>query len=90
MSLSRRNPKRDSAEPAVVETLRRLGWSVLRVSVKDGPDLVCAKAGRCLVAEVKTGKAKLKPGQQHWVSRWPGEARLLRSPDDVIAMDRER
>jgi Holliday junction resolvase-like predicted endonuclease len=82
--------QRDKAEPDVIDTLKRLGWSVLRVSVKNGPDLVASKAGRTCVIEVKTGKKALRPGQQHWVATWPGEARLLRTPEDVVAMDRER
>lgn len=82
--------KRDAAEPAVVKALEALGWRVLRISVKDGPDLVAAKQGCGTVCiEVKTGTQTLRPGQRHWVASWPGEARLMRTAEDAIALNRE-
>ena len=43
----RRAAKRDASEASIVEALKKSGWSVLQVSVKDGPDLFAAKA--CLI-----------------------------------------
>jgi hypothetical protein len=41
----RRAAKRDIVEPDIVELFQVSGWSVLRISVKDGPDFFAAKHG---------------------------------------------
>jgi Holliday junction resolvase len=92
MSLFRKAAKRDQSERLVIETLRQLGWSVLQVSVKDGPDLFAAKADwldgpRTVAIECKTGKRKLKPGQEDFARNWAGEYVVLRSVDDVLALN---
>jgi hypothetical protein len=83
MSLSRRNPRRDLAEPEVMETLKAYGWTVKQVSARDFGDLVIAKGARTVVVEVKTGKKQLRPGQQRFMQTWPGEKAILRSAEDV-------
>jgi hypothetical protein len=102
MSLFRTAARRDQSEKLIVETLRQLGWSVLQVSVKDGPDLFAAKRERVFEAmppkgwgwqyrtvaiECKTGKKKLKPGQERFRETWAGEYVVLRSVEDVIALN---
>jgi hypothetical protein len=102
MSLFRTAARRDQSEKLIVETLRQLGWSVLQVSVKDGPDLFAAKPSvlgksrlsregvtylRCVAIECKTGKRKLKQGQDAFRQTWAGEYAVLRSVEDVIALN---
>jgi hypothetical protein len=98
MSLFRKAAKRDQSERLVIETLKQLGWSVLQVSVKDGPDLFAAKrtkcsdpgvwwTHRCVAIECKTGKRKLKPGQDAFRSNWQGEYVVCRSVDDVLKLN---
>jgi hypothetical protein len=101
MSLFRTAARRDKSEAAIVQALRQLGWSVLQVSVKDGPDLFAArrvyKTGpnpedwtwtwRTVAIECKTGKRKLKPGQEDFARNWAGEYVVLRSVDDVLALN---
>jgi Holliday junction resolvase len=83
----RRAAKRDSNEAAIVQALEKLGWQVTRLSMPDGPDLMLAKAGRCVLAEVKTATGKLKPGQVDWHAKWQGPPVLvLRSVDDALAI----
>ena len=84
VSLHRRAAKRDAVEPEIIDALRRLGWSILRLSVKDGPDLAIAKHGRTLLCEVKTGDRKLRPGQIDFARKWGAPVYVLRSVDDVI------
>jgi len=93
-----RQAKRDQSEPAIIETLESLGYSVLRLSVKDGPDLVAAKKGvvcvnndgtnlygpEVLFIECKTGKGKLRPGQQKFAERWPVKVFLFSTPEGVL------
>jgi hypothetical protein len=102
MSLFRTAARRDKSEAAIVQALRQLGWSVLQVSVKDGPDLFASKwciggekasppipfhYRRCVAIECKTGKRKLKPGQELFRQTWAGEYAVLRSVEDVIALN---
>jgi hypothetical protein len=82
-----RQAKRDASEPAIIETLEALGYSVLRLSVPHGPDLLAAKKGgkpELLLAECKTGKGKLRPGQQKFAERWPVKVYCWRTPEDVL------
>jgi Holliday junction resolvase len=84
MALYRRAAKRDDAEPAVVERLRQLGASVARVSGEDTPDLLVGWRGHTYLAEVKTGKAKLKPGQAEFARAWRGSPiATLRTPQEA-------
>ena len=84
MSLYRRAAKRDDAEPEVVEALTQLGASVVRLSGRDVPDLLIGWRGITLAAEVKTGKAKLKPGQASFQARWSGSpVAVLRNATDA-------
>jgi hypothetical protein len=39
----RRAAKRDLSEPEVLDTFKAFGWSVLQISVKDGPDFFASK-----------------------------------------------
>lgn len=82
----RRAAKRDTTEKAIVEALRACGWSVEYLSLPDGPDLLLGRAGVTHLAEVKTGKKKLRAGQERWHQGWRGApVFVLRSMDDVQA-----
>lgn len=66
-SLSERDFQRQ-----VVELARRVGFSVYhthdsRRSEPGFPDLLCARAGRLLVAELKTEKGRLTGSQRAWL-----------------------
>lgn len=87
MSLHRRNPRRDLTEPVIVLALLQAGFSVKRISGEDVPDLVLGRNGIDVMAEVKTGKKKLKPGQAEFAEAWRGRKPLvLRSLDDVLVL----
>jgi Holliday junction resolvase len=91
MSLFRTAARRDKSEAEIVQALRQLGWSVLQVSVKDGPDLFASKlvnwVPRCVAIECKTGKRKLKPGQAEFAKVWQGEYVVCRSVEDVLKLN---
>lgn len=84
----RRAAKRDLSEKLIVDVLRKCGWSVLQISVPDGPDLFAARAGHSVAIEVKTGKQKLRPGQERFKSAWQGEYVVLRNVDEALAFNR--
>jgi hypothetical protein len=87
----RRAAKRDTSEAEVIWMFKKLGWSVLQISVKDGPDLFAAKRQnqrqRTVAAECKSGKSKLRPGQVTFRDNWYGEYVVLRSAEDVVRLD---
>jgi hypothetical protein len=83
----RRAAKRDTVEASIVGALRKTGWSVEFLSMKDGPDLLLGLGGSTYLAEVKTGKAKLRPGQFIWHAQWGGgTVHVLRSVNDALAL----
>ena len=53
------------------------------ISGKDVPDLLCSYRGAWYVAEVKTGKAKLRPGQQAWHRAQRAPVAVLRTPEEA-------
>jgi len=84
MSLHRRAAKRDDSEASIVDRLKALGAGVVRVSGENVPDLLIGWRGMTLLAEVKTGKAKLKPGQVEFASNWRGApVATLRTPEQA-------
>lgn len=87
MSLGRRAAKRDLSERDVVDLLRKSGWTVLQVSVTNGPDLFASKAGRVAAIECKTGTRKLRPGQEQFRACWQGEYVVLRGIEDAQAFN---
>jgi hypothetical protein len=93
MALHRRAAKRDQSEAEIVSYLRKAGWSVLLLSVRNGPDLCIghqtATGGINLLVEVKTGKRKLRPGQVQWGRDWQGHPPyVLRDVADAEALTR--
>jgi hypothetical protein len=89
MSLHRLRPRRDASEPAIVEALEAYGFSVVKLSIPGGPDLLLGRQGVTRVAEVKTGRARLRPAQRAWWDAWRGnQAILLRSLEDIEVLVR--
>jgi hypothetical protein len=91
VSRMRRAAKRDTSERSIVEYLKKAGWSVLKLSVKDGPDLIIGKQTRSgginLLIECKTGNGKLRQGQKDWANNWNGHPPyVLRAVEDAEAL----
>jgi hypothetical protein len=65
MSLRRYNPKRDANEQSIVNEICEAGWFVERISKPNWPDLLCAKAGRLVLCEIKNpdGRDRISAGQ---------------------------
>ena len=81
----RRAAKRDISEQPVVRILRRLGWSVLRISDKGAPDLLIGRGSHMQLVEVKTGKGTLTKDQKDWHASWLGPKVLIfRDATDVL------
>lgn len=63
-----------------MQTLRAMGCQVWFLSGTGNPDLLVKRAGRFYAFEVKSGKAKLTPNQNH--ANWP----ILRCVEDALAV----
>jgi hypothetical protein len=82
MSLNRYAKKRDTSERPIIEALKQFGMDVIQI---DTPvDLVIGWRGVNYLAEVKTGKAKLRDGQAKFVDEWRGQVVVLRNPADAV------
>jgi Holliday junction resolvase-like predicted endonuclease len=90
VSLHRRAAKRDSVEREIIDALEACGWTVQQVSAKDWFDLVAAKGTRTVFIEVKSGRSRLKLGQQRSFDTWPGEKHVFRSMGEVLAWEKEQ
>jgi len=82
-----RAKKVDQTHPSIVSALRKAGISVFSIAPigRDVPDLVCSYRGFTLLAECKTGRAKLTPGQEQFRRDWQGVVIVLRDPEQAAA-----
>lgn len=93
----RRAAKIDANQPSIIKAFRSLGWSVLVLSQmgQGCPDILCAKAGLTILAEIKDGslpasQRKLTPDQRDFHRKWLGCILIIKSIDDVSDFDRKR
>jgi hypothetical protein len=69
MSLNRWAKKRDTSERPIIEALKSMGMDEEQI---DRPvELLSSWRSKNLLAEVKTGKAKLRDGQTDFIETWP-------------------
>lgn len=94
MSLHRQNAARDANEAEIVDALRTIGCSVVRLSEKGIPDLLVGFKGNTFLLEVKLplgakgGKShsELTKDQQAFFEQWRGkEPVIVRSINDAFA-----
>jgi len=82
--------KVDGNQAEIVEALEKFGWTVISLARLGGgvPDLLCAKQWRTVLVEVKTASGRLRAVQEGFRIAWPGELWVVRSVDDVLAMNK--
>ena len=81
--------KRDSNHILIVGCLEKLGATVLDLSGQGGnvPDIAVGFRGTTYLAEIKSGKKKLRPGQVALKLWWRGsKVYVLRDELDCMAM----
>lgn len=84
----RRAAKRDDNEPLIVRAIQSAGWTVVRVSDRGVPDLLCAKDGRLEMLEVKSGDGDLTPAQRETFTKLATAGvlvQVVRSPWEALA-----
>ena len=89
----RRAARIDRNQPEIVEALRKLGASVQPLhTAHDGiPDLLVGFQGRNFLLEVKDGTKppsarKLTSCQVQWPREWSGQAAIVTSTEEAIAL----
>jgi Holliday junction resolvase len=84
VSIYRRNPRRDTVEPEIIEALEKLGAKVVPLSGRGIPDLLVGYRRLTRLAECKTGKAKLTDDQAEFHKHWTGSPiAILRDATDA-------
>lgn len=83
----RRASKIDTAQPAIVEALRRHPiWVGSLADKGDGwPDLLCVYRKTVTLLEVKTGGAKLRPNQRKFFGEYPAPVYRVSTPEEALA-----
>ena len=81
--------KRDTIHREVRDVFRSCGWSWLDLADVGGdcPDALVCRRGVLKLLELKTGAAKLKPGQQQFAAEWP--VIVIRSVDEARGLASE-
>ena len=75
----------DSNHGAIRDHLRAVGWSVFDSHDlgRDFADLVVARRGFTALVECKSGRKKLRPGQESFARCWPGVYVKANSPEEA-------
>ena len=73
--MTRLRARRDLNHTEIREAFRRLGWTVWDTASLGGggPDLVCGKAGRNILVEVKSPGGVLTQDEADFSGAWRGE-----------------
>jgi hypothetical protein len=92
--LARHNARRDANEPLIVSAFEARGWTVVKLSGKGLPDLLCMKNTQILgpqyiLVDVKMPKGEFKPAQVETWKRWGVRGLpvyVATTEDDVLAI----
>lgn len=76
--------RRDEAEPGIISALVGIGAKVQPLSDTNVPDLLVGWCGINVLLEVKTGDARLRPGQKEWIRQWAGPVFVVRSEQEAV------
>lgn len=83
----RRAAKVDYVQASIVEALRRVGAAVLHLHQvgKGCPDLLVCARNRTFLIEVKSPGENINKLQAEFISKWPGELYIVRTPEQAVA-----
>jgi hypothetical protein len=78
--------RRDRNHTEIRKAFRRLGWTVWDTAAcgHGAPDLVCGKAGRNILVEIKSPGGVLTQDEADFSAAWRGEYITVRCLADVI------
>ncbi len=92
--MPRRAPRRDQNERSIVEALRKAGASVQYIDERGCPDLMVGHNGKNYWIEVKLPAGpkggmkdrKLTTDQLIWYRDWKGQAAVVHTPLEALAV----
>lgn len=70
--LMRLKARRDGTEDPIIEGLEKAGYSVVKISQANVPDLLVCKDGRAWFVECKSKYGTLRDGQAKFIEQWQG------------------
>jgi hypothetical protein len=76
--------KRDANEQAIVEALRAVGATIVRISERNAPDLLVGFRGANVLLEIKAEKGLVRANQAAWRSCWQGQVAIVRSAEEAL------
>lgn len=89
----RKYAKIDDNQKQIVETLRRLGFSVQSIAAigNGAPDLLVGYEGKNYLFEVKDGnkppsKQQLSEDEKKWHSLWRGGCDIVKTAEEIVAI----
>jgi len=84
------HPRTDDNQKAIVDELRRLGYSVQSLaSVGEGcPDIICGWRGKNYCFELKSpgppSSRRLTPDQLRWHTDWQGQVSVIETVEQAL------
>ena len=88
MTAARRAAKVDVNQPALVEQIRDLGYTVqhLHTLGKGCPDIMVGGKGMNYLFEIKNPEydGKLTPDEQEWHDMWQGQVDVVETIEDIL------
>ena len=85
---ARRAAKIDVNQPALVEQIRDLGWTVqhLHTLGKGCPDIMVGAKGKNYLFEIKNPEydGKLTADEQEWHDMWKGQVDIAETIEDIL------
>jgi len=79
----------DANQPEILRVARQipgLDYIDLTEVGDDCPDTLFGYKGVNYLAEIKTQKGRMRPGQERHHREWPGQTTVIRSPDDLLKL----
>lgn len=84
MTLNRYAAKRDKNESAIVDALKGIGCSVLKLSGAGVPDLACYFQSQWFLLDTKSKKGRLTKNQDWAETISPDAVKIVHSADEAL------
>jgi hypothetical protein len=84
MSVHRYAARRDANEAIIIEALRTVGATVIRLSETGVCDLLVGYRGSNYLIEIKMEKGKLTDEQFSFFQTWRGQCDVARTPQEAL------
>lgn len=89
MAKARYRNRQDANQKEIVQALKKIGCQV--VVIEEPVDLLVGYRAMNFLLEVKALNTHYKgtPKQREFIQNWPGQVRIVRTPEEAISLVRE-